>query len=179
MGKKADLLDVMARGRNAVVAWMAALTDEERSAAPGQASWGAKATLAHMAHWNLALLHALELKARGEKVPFQWEDMHGQNARLLKESAARTWAEVSAEAEGAYAALRGWAERLSEEELAAADDFAWQEGGPLWHTFLGNTYFHYLDHLAGFYEVAEQAGRAAELRALAAGVDETMGLRRE
>ena len=162
---KAGLLQLMVRGRAARSGWIAGLTDEAKRAASAEGRWGAKATLAHMARWNLALLTALQLKARGEPVPYQWANLDSENARLLRESATRTWAEIAAEAETAFAALLGWAERLSEEQLAAADDFAWREGWPLWQTFLGNTYFHYLDHLAGYFAATGEAGRAAELRA--------------
>jgi hypothetical protein len=155
----------MSQGWDTVKTWIARLSEEERSAAANGSSWGAKALLAHMAHWNLAVLRALEIRARGEPVPYQWKDLDAQNAHLLQESKSRRWAEVYAEAEEAYVALRGWVERLSEEELAAADNFAWQEGWPLWQTLLGNTYFHYLDHLAGFYREAGETELATTLRA--------------
>jgi uncharacterized damage-inducible protein DinB len=174
--RKADLLELMVCAYDVRAAWIAGLTEEAKAAPRGDVGWGAKATLAHMARWNLALLTALELKASGEPVPYQWEDMHGENARLLPESAVRTWAEVSAEAEHVYHALRDWVERLSEEQLAAIDDYAWQEGWPLWQTFLGNTYFHYLDHLAGVYMESGEAEQAATLRVQADEVYRTLDL---
>jgi hypothetical protein len=175
-GRKRELLELMARGYDVRAAWMAGLTEEAKATPPGEAGWGAKATLAHMARWNVALLTALELKASGEPVPYQWKDMDGENLRLLQASAARTWAEVSGEAERVYRALYGWVERLSEEQLGAVDDFAWHEGWPLWQTFLGNTFFHYLDHLAEYYTESGQAEQAAALRAETAEVYRTMDL---
>jgi hypothetical protein len=164
-GLKADLIQMVEHARSAVEAWMAGLSEAERVALPGPEGWAAMATLAHIGHWNRALLTSFELRAQGAAVPWQWEDMDGQNARLLDQSGSRDWAEVADEAARAYAGVRSWLERLSEEELRGPDDFAWQNAGPLWQTFTGNAYFHPLIHLAEYYAASGQPDAAAALRA--------------
>jgi hypothetical protein len=169
---KAGVIRLLARARAAVEVWSAGLSEEQRAAPATPERWGAKGTLAHIAHWNRALLTSLELHGQGKPVPWQWEDMDGQNARLLEESCTRPWAEVAAEAAQAYGALCGRLDRLSEADLQAPDDFAWQEAepGPLWLTFIGNAYFHLLEHLAASYDEMGQPEQAAALRA---EIDET------
>ncbi len=168
---KAMLLSLIDYAHDLRMAWMAGLSDQDRSAAPNSDNWGARAILAHLAHWNLALLRAVDMHARGESVPFQWQDMHAQTAQVLAASAGREWAETAAEAEQAFDALRVWAERLTQEELDAGDDFAWQTDDPLWVSFLGNIYFHYLEHLAANYDAAGQPEQAAALQSKMAEVD--------
>jgi hypothetical protein len=175
-GSKEDLLELMQRGHDVWADGMAGLSDSAKAAPPSAAVWGAKATLAHMAHWNLVLLQALALNACGETVPFLRANTDDDNARRILQSRTRTWATVSAEPEMAYADLRGWVQRVGEEEVAAADDFAWQEGGPLWQTFLGSTYYHYLDHLAEYYTSAGQPDQAAALCGEMARCDERLGI---
>jgi hypothetical protein len=161
---KTELEEYLARAWAVVETWIAGLSDEQRAQPAALDRWGAKATLAHIAHWNMALLKSLDLKAGGSAVPWQWEDMDGQNARLLEECSARAWADVAGEAQATHAALRARLAQLGGADLQAADDFAWQDGGPLWLTFLGNAYFHLLEHVAGAYEQSSQPAAAAALR---------------
>jgi hypothetical protein len=162
---KASVMRLVEHARAAVEAWAADLSEAERSAPSSQKAWGAAATLAHIAHWNQAVLTSLDLKAAGATVPWQWEDMDGQNARLLAQAGSRTWIEVADAAARVYAGLHDWIERLNEEDLRQADDFAWQSGGPLWQTFVGNAFFHPLVHLVEYYAATGRPDRAAALQA--------------
>src|SRR5215472_7621134 len=84
--------------------------------------WSAKDHVAHLTFWRQRL--TLRLQAHLRKAPQPNIDPFDQlNPIVFQENRSRTWSDILAESEQAYADLIEVTEQLSDEDLTASDRF--------------------------------------------------------
>jgi hypothetical protein len=148
---KAELLATMRRER---AQWEALLAEvgEARLEEPGATGhWSVKDVIAHNMYFEQWVVDRLEGRARGEAyVESDLDKMyfHDRNAVIYEMHHGRPAADVVADGQRIFAALYGWAERLTEEELQATGllpdlppDF------PGWKVFENMSYNHVQRHM--------------------------------
>jgi len=144
---KSRLLKLIERAHAEEQALRARPSEAERNAAGTPEHWAVKDLLAHIAYWQDRATERMAAARRGE-TPETFDEFQDLNARNFEASRHKTWAEVTAWAEQAYAQFRAAAEALSEAELTEADRYAWRKGVPLSQMVVGNGCSHNLLHLA-------------------------------
>lgn len=103
-------------------------------------SWTRKQMLAHVATWHEITIERLSaLINTGE--PQEAPDEDAINARAARAAVGRTSGEILLDIEHTYRQLRRKVARLTDEQLAAHDDWAGA-------VIAGNTFGHYREHLA-------------------------------
>ncbi len=161
------------------------LSAAERNAVGTPDSWSAKDFLVNIMLWKQLQTQKLAAAVRGETPPV-WRDMqvvHQINSQAIARYQGYSFQEVQEEAERIFSALITQVESLSEEELADANRYDWQEGEPLWEETLGNGLWHPCSQVTDFYlqhgekqsalqlqEMLLAAVRRAELPAASLGV---------
>jgi len=129
------------------------LSDAERNAVGTPDSWTAKDFLVNIMLWKQLQTQKLATAVRGE-TPSVWRDMqvvHQINSQAFARYQAYSFQEVQEEAERIFSALITQVEGLSEEELADANRYDWQEGEPLWEETLGNGLWHPCSQVTDYY----------------------------
>jgi len=102
-------------------------------------AWTRKQMLAHIGTWHDLALERLTRFAESGEPSEAPEDEDVVNARTARAAAGRTVGEILLAMEDSYRRLRREVARLSDEQLAAHDDWAAA-------IIAGNTYGHYADH---------------------------------
>ncbi len=144
---KSRLLQLIERAHAEEQALHARLTEAERNAPGSPEHWAVKDLVAHIAYWQDRAAERMVAAKRGE-TPETFDEFQDLNAQNFEASRHKTWAEVTAWAERAYAQFHAAAEALSEDELTQADRYAWRKGAPLAQMVMGNGCSHNLLHLA-------------------------------
>ena len=147
---KAKLIALLKTALDEQRAFVAGLSDAERTQAGTATKWSAKDTLAHIAFWQTHQVQVYKALARGEK-PADVADDDVQNQIVFNERCDQPWPVVIASAEEAYEALRILVESYTEAGLTTPNQFPPPYERPLWRYFLGNGYTHPVLHYADFY----------------------------
>ena len=160
MALKERLLHALARGHAVQQAFVAGLSDDQRSAAGTYEKWSAKDAVAHVTYWIDHQAAVLAARARGEEPP-PAAHYEQANAACFQRFCTCSWDEVQAFAEAAHARLVEAVRALSEDTLAAPRSAS---GGPaLWQNIVGTAYSHPLMHMAEFCVVQGQPQQAGRL----------------
>lgn len=146
---QANVLATLRQTREAELAWMDSLSQNERDAIGTLEEWSDKDALAHVLSWKRIHAERLAAARRGETPKrYSDEEVDQLNAQIYAEHQQRSWEEVGEEAAQAYEALARETAALSMEELTDPTHFAWQQNDPLWQPILGNGAWHPLAHFA-------------------------------
>lgn len=162
MEHKRKLLELLEQAYEEEKAYIAGLTEEERSQVGTLEQWSAKDVIAHTAVWKKRMAENLLAVSQG-RAPKRTEDYNRENELIFEEHCSKTWEEVRELAEEAHHALMERVAGLGEEELSSSEILPWQEGNPLWRLIAGNGHNHPFIHLAGYYRKRGQSGQAAVL----------------
>jgi hypothetical protein len=158
---KEQLLTILQRSHEAEQAFVANLSDEQRSALGTYEKWCAKDAVAHIAFWQEHQAAQLAALARGEEPPSAPPNYEQANAACFQRFCQRPWDEVQAYAEQAMAQLINAVSALDEDALAAP--FPDSREQPLWQDIVNTAYTHALMHTAEQYTQHGQPQQAGQL----------------
>lgn len=132
--------------------WEAAVArfDEGRMTEPIlPEGWSVKDAIAHVGFWEkrIAHLYGILTDAETPTETFGESDVDFVNARAYQENLDLPLETVVANERRAYQALFAIAQTAPEDDLFDGDRFPWTEGYPFVNMILGNTHYHYLDHI--------------------------------
>ncbi len=159
---QARLLDLVRRAHADEQTFIARLTEAERTAFGTLENWSAKDLIAHIAAWQLRLAGRLTAVQHGEPLP-ELRGFDEHNAEGFEANRDKTWSDVEADSERAYAAIVAHIMRLSEAELADPKPFPWYNRRPLRGALFLNSYFHPVEHLVEFHLQHGEQARANQL----------------
>ncbi len=162
MDIKATLLDLLEHAYKEEQAFVAQLSDKERSAAGTAEQWSVKDMIAHNVTWTERLVRNLAPEARNEP-PIDYGDINQTNAEIFETHCHKSWAEVLEHLEKVHRLLVERTQALAD-ELAATDAFSWQSDRPLWRHIVGVGYSHPLSHIAQYYAEHGKANYATEMQ---------------
>ena len=140
-----ETLDRMDAGWSAFRDRVHGLPGEELERPLDGGAWTRKQMLAHIGTWHDLALERLTRFAESGEPSEAPEDEDVVNARTARAAAGRTVGEILMAMEDSYRRLRREVARLSDEQLAAHDDWAAA-------IIAGNTFGHYADHLDDLQE---------------------------
>jgi tetratricopeptide (TPR) repeat protein len=166
---KAKLLDITQRAYDDELAFVSALSDEERVAVGLPARWSAKDLIVHIGSWKQRMTLILEAAARGE-IPPTFDDEDVLNAQTFEANRDRSWSEVLADAERIITALMARVREFDEEVLTNPDYFTWRQGRPLWQPIAANAFAHSQAHLAEWHLKRGDLARATQMQERLAAV---------
>jgi tetratricopeptide (TPR) repeat protein len=161
MALKQRLLAVLERGHAVQQAFVAGLSNEQRAAVGTYEKWSAKDAVAHLARWQDHRAAVVAARARGEEPPPSPGHYEQANAACFQRFCNRSWDEVQAFADAAYANLVDSVRALPEETLAAPPESAGER--TLWQAIVNTAYTHPLMHMAEFYIAQGHPHRAGQL----------------
>jgi hypothetical protein len=147
---KPQLIDLLNRARADEAAFIASLTEAERSANGALDHWSAKDLVAHMTFWRAIVLKRMLAARRGETPPGT-DNYLELNDQAFEANRHRSWAEILDDSERAYNDLVAKVAEMSDEELTDPKRYEWLEGEPLWTNVRGNGYDHPEGHIGQFY----------------------------
>ena len=140
---KTSILDLLQRGHLDEEAFVQELNEQERNAIGTSDHWSVKDHLAHLTFWHQALIQRVTAVLQQQELPPGEEDEQELNEKVFEQHRSRSWSDVRAESERAYAQLIALLEQLSEEDLTRSERFSSITGGvPLYTFFLGGCYEH-------------------------------------
>ena len=163
MAKKELLAELLNQAYEVELAYVAELTDEEKSQEGAVDDWSPKDALAHVAHWKSSRTTEIQAVLQGGESR-QIEDFDHENAEIFQKYCDKSWEEILAFAEESQQALARQLAAMSEQELEL--DFS--EGRPIWRVVVDNGYSHPLIHVAGYYQAKGDMQRAGDLTAMLA-----------
>jgi len=167
MDLKAKLVGLLQHVHAEEQAFVARLTEIERSAEGRPDCWAAKDALAHLAEWKARMAARLTAAATGG-TPATYDDIDHANAEIFEKYHSLSWGEIIAASEKAQASLLESMQALPESDLIDAQRFPWLRGQPLWRGIAGNGCSHPLSHLAEFLVKRGDDDLAAGLQETAA-----------
>ena len=118
-----------------------ALPTEQIERHIGDGGWTRKQMLAHITAWHELTTDRLARFAESGEPELSTEDEDAFNARVARSAVGRTTGEILLAFDDSYRRLRREVARLTDEQMAAHDDWASA-------IVAGNTFDHYVDHLA-------------------------------
>ena len=145
---KPILLDLLHEAQLDQDAFLQKLNSDEYEATGTPELWSAKDHMAHMTFWRKRLV--AKLTAFLNKETLEAADYEQLNPVIFEEQRYRSWADILAESEQAFAELYTVVERLTEEALANVDDLPDGEP-PLYAIIFGSSYEHSREHFAQYY----------------------------
>jgi len=160
---KPKLVALVKTGADEQRAFVAGLTDAQRTQVGTPQRWSAKDNLAHIAFWQKHLVGDHQTLERGETPP-QLPDDNEQNQIIFQMYRDQTWSEVNAAAESAYKGLLALLEGYSEADLTTPNRLPSPRDYPLWRDFLSSGYSHPVFHYADFYLEHGDVARATTLQ---------------
>jgi hypothetical protein len=110
-------------------------------------AWSALDLQGHITSWK----HQTVLRLRDDPSAIMEEsedDTDQANAVFFDSFAGRSWDDILSQSDSTHAELIEGLQRLSDDELAQMDRFAWQEGQPLWRRLAGTLLIHPWMHMA-------------------------------
>lgn len=157
MSLKEDLIAILEKSRETELAFIASLSEDEKTETGSFEHWSAKDNLAHASYWA-------DVRAR-QAMAFIWEEDFGPvpqyeqaNVEVFEQYVESDWDEVMALAGQGNARMLEAIQGMDEEELKGPS--AVSEGTPMWQWLLGIVFTHKLTHFAQFYD---QHGRKGEV----------------
>jgi tetratricopeptide (TPR) repeat protein len=150
-------------------AFVAGLTEVERSAHGRSDCWAAKDSIAHLAEWKARMVDRLTAAATGGTPP-TYDNIDQTNAEIFEKYHELSWGEVIAASERAHASLLESMQALTEADLVDAQRSPWLGGQPLWRGIAGNGCSHPVGHLAQLYVERGDRDRGARLQETSAAM---------
>lgn len=157
---KDQLQQILEKSRATELAFIANLTDEDRSTEGSYENWSAKDVIAHANFWeevraarNLAWIRGEEL----EPMPTYEQANAESYARFSK----RSWDEIETFAERAHASMVETVRALDEDSLAGPSEES--EERKIWESIVSVTYTHKLMHYSEFHIDRGRKGDAGQL----------------
>lgn len=116
--------------------------------------WTTKDHVAHLVAWQRRLIGWFAEDAAGRtpvrpEPGFTFEEIDTLNARDHERARDRPREAIASDFHEAHLAIARIVEWMSDDDLAAPDRFAWL-GLPASHSIAGNSFGHYLEHIAIF-----------------------------
>lgn len=155
---KQELLNEIERAHQDMVRFLAALSDEEKTAPILDEGWSAKDSLAHIVDWEKMTIDWTTRSLQGENVKrftpefqFNSEDervpvMEKLNTHLYEQNRNRSLDDVMRDFRATHRALAELVAQLDEQDIFDPDRFAWRNGSPAFDMLAGNSYDHYDEH---------------------------------
>lgn len=146
---KDQMLAILEKARESELAFIASLSEEEKTEGSSFERWSAKDDLAHTSYWS-------DMRARQALAFIREEDFgpvpqyERANVEVYEQYAESHWDEVMALAEQGNARMIEAIQSMDEEELNGPS--AILEGTPMWQWLLGVAFTHKLLHFSDFYE---------------------------
>ena len=158
---KAELTELLQKGREVEKEFIAALSNKERDASGSLEHWTAKDTIAHNAYWRKH--HAEDVLAvlAGES-PIEVED-DPVNEEVYSRYKDQSWEEVDILVKTGLDRMGEALAAVSEEDLQRDDFYPWEQGRPLWRDIVGNIYTHPIIHLSDWHIKRGSPSRAAKM----------------
>lgn len=160
---KAQLVEQIEQGWNALHAYLATLSDAQLTGRTDAAGWTVKDHLMHLAVWEDGVLALLEGESRSGRMGltrelFEGEDFDAINAVIYEKHKELTLSEVKARYAGIHERLLARIEAVGDEGLqrpynAYDPTTPWER--PVLNSVAGNTSHHYGEHLPWMREIAE------------------------
>ena len=158
---KNELNDLLQKGYQAEMDFMAALSTEDRDEEGTFERWTARDTIAHNAYWRKR--HADDvLDVLAEKPPGQPFDDE-INKEVYSQYMDSSWDQIDALVGKSLERMGKALESLSEEDLGRDDFYPWEQGGPLWRELVGNMFTHPIIHISEWHIKRGNPARAAEM----------------
>ena len=145
----------------------ASLDDAAKAQSESPDKWSAKDTVAHLTTWQRRWLDWLQPVAQGrlpdDKGPGHTEaDWDRINAESFAANRARSWNQVWAESQQAYAQVAAWVPLVPQDYLNARRRLGMQEERPTWAWIAGPCLWHVEIHVAEFYSKHGAVERALQ-----------------
>lgn len=147
---KPKLIELLKVGADEQRAFIAGLSESQRTQVGTPEKWSAKDYLTHIVFWQKRLVQDYKLLERGE-TPSELPDDDEQNQIIFQTHLAQSWPETIAAAESAYTDLLAQLEVYSEADLTTENRLPSPRNNPLWRDFLSSGYAHPVSHYADFY----------------------------
>ncbi len=165
---KQELLNEIERAHQDMMRFLAALSDDEKTAPLLNEGWSVKDSLAHLIDWEKMSLDWLARSLRGEQVKrfaegFQYETeaereavMEKLNTHLFEQNKNRALDEVLRDFRQTHRAIFDFVAQLNEDDIFDPNRFAWRNGSPAFDMLAGNTFEHYDEHRQWILESLEK-----------------------
>lgn len=165
---KQTLLNEIERAHQDMTRWLAALSDDEKTAPILNEGWSIKDSLAHLIDWEKMTLDWLARSLQGEQVKrfvegFQYDTeaereavMEKLNTHLYEQNKNRSLQEVMQDFRATHRAIFDFVAQMNDDDIFDPNRFAWRNGSPAFDMLAGNTYEHYDEHRQWILEALEQ-----------------------
>jgi len=165
---KQTLLNEIERAHQDMTRWLAALSDDEKTAPILNEGWSIKDSLAHLIDWEKMTLDWLARSLQGEQVKrfvegYQYDTeaereavMEKLNTHLYEQNKNRPLQEVMQDFRATHRAMFDFVAQMNENDIFDPQRFAWRNGSPAFDMLAGNTYEHYDEHRQWILEALEQ-----------------------
>lgn len=165
---KQTLLNEIERAHQDMTRWLAALSDDEKTAPILNEGWSVKDSLAHLIDWEKMTLDWLARSLHGEEVKrfvegFQYNTeaereavMEKLNTHLYEQNKNRPLQEVMQDFRATHRAMFDFVAQMNENDIFDPQRFAWRNGSPAFDMLAGNTYEHYDEHRQWILKALEQ-----------------------
>jgi hypothetical protein len=165
---KQELLREIERAHQDMMRFLAALSDDEKTAPILNEGWSVKDSLAHLIDWEKMSLDWLARSLRGEEVKrfvqgFQYETeaereavMEKLNTHLFEQNKNRALDDVLQDFRATHRAIFNFVAQMDENDIFDPNRFAWRNGSPAFDMLAGNTFEHYDEHRQWILESLEQ-----------------------
>jgi hypothetical protein len=140
-------------------AFIAGLSDSQRSEVGTSERWSVKDNLAHIVFWQQRQVQVNKALVHGETLPPE-----KSNQTIFEEWQDRSWSDVLAAIAESNVALLALLESYSEADLTTPDRLPPPRERPLWRYILSNGYVHPMGHYADCYLDQGDLARAAVLQ---------------
>jgi len=161
MSLKERLLYGLERSQEARRAFVAGLSDGQRSQVGTYEKWCAKDELAHMAYWVEQRAARLAALGRGDEPPPSPPHFEQANVECFERYCNKTWDGVEAFADLAHSQLVDAVSAMDDDRLA--EPASESQERPLWEDIIGTGYTHVLMHISGHYTNQGQPQQASRL----------------
>lgn len=165
---KQELLREIERAHQDMMRFLAALSDDEKTAPMLNEGWSVKDSLAHLIDWEKMSLDWLARSLRGEEVKrfvqgFQYETeaereavMEKLNTHLFEQNKNRALDDVLQDFRATHRAIFNFVAQMDENDIFDPNRFAWRNGSPAFDMLAGNTFEHYDEHRQWILESLEK-----------------------
>ncbi len=176
---KSKLVALLKTAHEEQRAFIAGLSDAQRSQVGTSERWSAKDNLAHIAFWQQDQVQVQKALAHGESVP---PEKPKSNQAIFQEWRDRSWSDVVAAATESFTAWLALLESYSESDLITPNRLPPPCEKPLWRYILHSGYLHPMEHYADCYLEQGDLIRATMLQQKMAkdranlGEDESRGI---
>jgi tetratricopeptide (TPR) repeat protein len=162
MGKKNQLLDLLAKSHQYESSFISELGNEERALSGTSQEWAVKDEIVHLAAWKAIMAERFAASMAGKNPP-DYDDWDAVNEELFQRHKDKTWQEVLELREYSYQELVEQIRLIPEGDLVGEQRYAWLKGRSLWERAIQNAYFHPHWHIALLYRRRGQPELGSQL----------------